>query len=106
MACTSSMSGEYFPSRSALHFAPRTRYCDALGPAPHSRYSVAIDEPVAPPGRVLLANPTAYSTTLSGTGTLRTSDWKSAMSSPLSTSLTVFVMSEVVALTKIGRAHV
>src|SRR3970282_376255 len=93
------MSGEYLPFSRALHFAPSTRYCDARGPAPHSRYSLAMDDPMAPPGRVLFASPTAYSTTLSGTGTFRTKVWKSAISSPLRTLLTVFLVSDVVALT-------
>src|SRR5579859_5169599 len=66
-ARTSSMSGEYFPLRSALHFAPSTRYCEARGPAPHSKNSVANAEEF--PGLVDPVNLTAYSTTLSAMGT-------------------------------------
>ena len=68
----SSMSGEYFPLIRELHFAASTRYCDALGPAPHSRKSVAMAGDLSIPGRDLCTRLTAYSITLSAIGTCRT----------------------------------
>ena len=67
------MLGDDFPSSSALAFAPKTRYWDALGPAPHSIHFLANDEDLLL-GRVELTRSTANSTTLYAIGTFGIKD--------------------------------
>ena len=76
MAFTSSISGEYFPFNTALHLAPTTKNCDARGPAPQFKYSLAMGAACAVFGRVLAESETAYCITLSGTGIRRINCWK------------------------------
>lgn len=74
-ACTSSMSGLKRPRANAWHLAPITRNWLALGPAPQLTWSwITLGVP-GRPGRVRVASFTAYSITLSGTGSRRTRPW-------------------------------
>ena len=57
----------------AFAFAPRTRYCDARGPAPQSIQSLIAEDALSDLGRVLETSSTAKSITLSAIGTLLTS---------------------------------
>ena len=69
--CTSPIFGDGLPSRTALAFAPKTRYCDAQGPAPQSTDIRMKSGARSELGLVEADSFTAYSTTLSETGTLR-----------------------------------
>ncbi len=57
--CISSMLGVGLPSNKAFAFAPRTRYCEALGPAPHSTHFFTYSLHVFSFGLVEAANFTA-----------------------------------------------
>ena len=73
IALISSISGAGLPSKIAFAFAPKTKYCDALGPAPQSIQSLIVDDDLSELGLVFETNSTAKLTTLSAIGTLRTS---------------------------------
>ena len=66
------MFGDGLPSRAAFAFAPKTRYCEALGPAPQSTDLRIKSGASLEFGLVDADRLTAYSTTLSQQGTLLT----------------------------------
>src|SRR5690606_42125149 len=88
------MSGEYLPFNKAVHLAVKINACDARGPAPHSRYSLASGSALVVWGLVFCTSETAYFTTLSVTGTLRTNCWKYWICSPDNTCLAPSLRSE------------
>ena len=71
------------PSSAARALAPSTRFCAARGPAPQLRNSLARGWASSLCARVSRASRTAKSTTLSATGTPRTSRCNSRMSSAI-----------------------
>ena len=79
-AFTSSISGAYFPTFSAWHLAPKIKYWEALGPAPQDIYFLTKSVASTVLGLDLWTKPTAYSTTLWFTGTLRIKSWKNKIS--------------------------
>ena len=85
---TSEISGVVLPSKRAFALAAKMRYILARGPAPHSSQSLAGLIWLSPSVRVLLTKSTAYSITLSATGTLRTKFWYSNRSSDDNTGIT------------------
>ena len=56
IALISSISGAGLPSKIAFAFAPKTKYCDALGPAPQSIQSLIVADDLSELGLVYSAN--------------------------------------------------
>ena len=82
---TSSISGVWRPVSSARVLAPRMRYCEARGPAPQRIQSLHKLRCLRGPGRLARTRRTAYSITLSATGTRRTRSWNAPIWAPVST---------------------
>mgnify|MGYP007071526665 CR=1 FL=1 len=72
---TSSILGVGFPSNAAFAFAPKTKYWDALGPAPQSICCLMKSGDVWDWGLVAPTSFTTYSTTLSEIGIFLISFW-------------------------------
>src|SRR5438874_837486 len=95
-ARTSLVEGAGRPDSMALAFAPRIRFWEARGPAPHSTYFFTTGIASDSRGRDALARDTAYEITCGDTGTVRTRRCIASTSLRVTTGFTVTSRSAVV----------